>query len=90
MNRDQRQRKIDLFMKAVIKDNNDRLSTSSQVPSSPLDSLELPMQLKESMRMKANDMANDETAIVRAPGDECAWVVKSYHGKHPHYVRVSK
>ena len=77
-------------MKAVIKDNNDRPSTSSGGPSSQLDSLELPVQLKESMRMKANDLANDETAIVQAPGDECAWIVRSYHGQRPHYVRVSK
>ena len=87
MNREQRQRKIDRFMKAVIKDINDRPSTSSGAPSSPLESLELPSKLKESMRMKAHDIANDETAIVRAPGDECAWIVRSYHGKRPHYVK---
>ena len=90
MNREQHQRKIDRLMKAVIKHNSDRPSTSSRAPSSPLDSLELPLQLKESMRMKAKDLANDETAIVQAPGDECAWMVRSYHGKRPHYVRASK
>ena len=77
-------------MKAAVKHNKDRPSTSSRALSSPLDALELPLQVKESMRMKANDLANDETAIVQAPGDECAWMVRSYHGKRPHYVRVSK
>lgn len=43
MNKEQRQRKIIGFMKAVIKDSNDRPSTSSQA-ASPLDSLELPLQ----------------------------------------------
>ena len=69
MNRGQRQRKIDRFMKAVVTDNNERPSTSSLASPCPLDSLELPLQLKESMMAKANDLANDETAIVQAPGE---------------------
>ena len=90
MNREQRQRKIDRFMKTVVTDNNERPSTSSLASPCPLDSLELPSQLKESMMVKANDLANDETAIVQAPGDDSAWIVRSYHGKRPHYVKASK
>ena len=82
MNREQRQRKIDRFMKAAIKGNSDRPSASSLLDS--------PFQLKESMMMKANDLANDlandRTVIVQAPGDECTWMVR----KCPHYVKASK
>ena len=78
MSREQRQRKIDRFMKAAIKGNSDRPSASSLLDS--------PFQLKESMMMKANDLANDKTVIVQAPGDECTWMVR----KCPHYIKASK
>ena len=32
----------------------------------------------------------DETAIVQAPGDETAYIVKSTSGQKPHYVRPAK
>ena len=58
----------------------------------PLDVLTLPSQLKKSLWEKANDLLKDETAIVRAPGDgdESAWIVKSYSGKQPHFVKITK
>ena len=46
--------------------------------------------LKESMTKKANDLVHDEMAIVRAPGDEGGWIVRSSSGKRPHYVSASK
>lgn len=56
----------------------------------PLDILDIPQQLKESIWKKAQDLVADETAIVNAPGEDCAWCVKSYSNKRPHYVRKSK
>ena len=56
----------------------------------PLDALAVPQYLKESIWKKAQDLANDESAIVQAPGEECAWCVKSYSSKRPHYVKMSK
>ena len=32
----------------------------------------------------------DETAIVQAPGDKAAYIVKSVSGQKPHYVRPAK
>lgn len=86
MTTEQRQRKIDRFRKAAV--------VVDQPPHSncPLDILSLPSQLKESLWEKASDLAKDETAIVRAPGDgdESAWMVKSYSGKRPHFVKITK
>ena len=86
MTTEQRQRKIDRFMKATIQVNP---PTDSNCP---LDLLTLPSQLKKSLWEKANDLVKDETAIVRAPGDgdESAWMVKSYSGKRPHFVKITK
>ena len=88
MSTQQRQRKIDRFMKAAVQDDFDQPSDCS----CPLDVLSLPPHLKTSLWEKANDLVNDEAAIVRAPGDadECAWMVKSYSGKRPHFVKASK
>lgn len=86
MTMEQRQRKIDRFMRSTVQVNP---RTDSRCP---LDVLALPSQLKESLWEKANDLVKDETAIVRAPGDrdESAWMVKSYSGKRPHFVKITK
>ena len=84
MTTEQRQRKIDRFRKAaVVVDQPSRSNC-------PLDILSLPSQLKESLWEKASNLAKDETAIVRAPGDgdESAWMVKSYSGKRPNFVKL--
>ena len=38
---------------------------------------------------KAQDLAKDEMSIVKAPGSENAWMIKSYSNEQPHYVRLS-
>jgi hypothetical protein len=63
MTTEQRQRKIDRFRKAAV--TVDQPSHSN----CPLDISSLPSQLKESLWKNASDLAKDETAIVRAPGD---------------------
>lgn len=83
---EQRRRKIERFMKATVRDISDEQSS----PDCPLDSLAVPQHLKESIWKKAQDLVEDEAAIVKAPGEECAWCVKSYSNKRPHYVRKSK
>lgn len=87
MTTEQCQRKIDKFMKAPA-----QVDQQPSHSSCPLDILPLPSQLKESLWEKANDLAKDGMAIVRAPGDgdESAWMVKSYSGKRPHFVKVTK
>ena len=84
----QRQRKIDRMMKVNVWNNFDPSSSYT----SPLDALWLPSQLKTALWEKANNVVNDEAAIVRAPGDSdnCAWMVKSFSGKRPHFVKVGK
>ena len=75
-------------MKAAVPDDVDQACTSK----CPLDELPLSSQLKESIWDKANELVQGENAIVRAPGDgdESAWMVKSYSGKRPHYVKITK
>ena len=41
---------------------------------------------------KAQDLAtvaSDETSIVKAPGSENVWMIKSYSNKQTYYVRLS-
>lgn len=73
-------------MRATVQDD----SGSSGFSDCPLDSLAVPPHLKDSIWKKANDLVQDEGAIVQAPGDESAWCIKSYSNKRPHYVRKSK
>ena len=74
MTADQRQRKIVRFMKATVEVNSKPFSATVN----PLDILELPSSLKASMWEKTQDLSADEAAIVKAPGGENAWMVKSY------------
>ena len=46
--------------------------------------------MKKTIWSRAQSIATDETAIVAAPGDESAYVVKSLSRKRHHYVRPSK
>lgn len=39
---------------------------------------------------RVNAIVGDETAIVQAPSDETAYIVKSTSGQKPHYVRPAK
>ena len=86
MTTEQRRRKLDQFMKADL-----RIHLSpSEISNCPLDSLSLPPQVATAMWRKAEDLARDEMAIVQAPGDSNAWMVRSTSSKRPHYVRVLK
>jgi len=85
MNSDQRQRKISRFMKAAVEVS----SNASGVVANPLSTLQIPNNLKDSLWEKANDLSVDESAIVKAPGSESAWMVKSYSNDRPHYVKMS-
>ena len=76
MTTEQRKRKIDKFMKAPLQEVFNRPENSN----CPLDSLSLPPQLVASMWEKAKDLARDEMAIVQAPGDDNAWLVRSSSG----------
>ena len=87
MTTDQRRRKITSFMKAKIKCHSTPVSTSL---TCPLDVLALPKQLKEALWTKASELAEDDSSITPAPGNEEAWMVKSYSTKRPHYVRSGK
>lgn len=83
---DQRQRKISRFMKATVEAN----SKSCSATENPLDVLELPSSLKTSMWEKAQELSMDEASIVKAPGCENAWMIRSYGSERPHYVKMSK
>ena len=92
MTEKQRDNKISHFMKAEIEpgnaDSEEDISQTSQ--STPLDSLVLPPHLKKTIWMNANSIFADSAAIVQAPGDSTAYIVKSLSGQKPHYVRPSK
>lgn len=85
MSNDQRQRKISRFMKATVEND----SECSRASDNPLDVLELPSHVRKSMWEKAQDLSMNETNIVQAPGDQSAYMVKSYSNKRPHYVKMS-
>lgn len=92
MSEKQRQSKINRFMKAPIvalslvdSDNED-----AQEQVTPLDCLLLPPNMAKIIWSRANSILEDESAIVQAPGDESAYIVKSESGQKPHYVRPSK
>ena len=92
MTEKQRDNKISHFMKAEIEpgnaDSEEDISQTSQ--STPLDSLVLPPHLKKTIWMNANSIFVDSAAIVQAPGDSTAYIVKSLSGQKPHYVQPSK
>ena len=80
MSVDQRQRKISRFMKATVENDSERKRASDN----PLDVLELPSHVRKSMWEKAQDLSMDKLSIVKAPGDQSAYMVKSYSNKQPH------
>ena len=85
---DQRNRKVARFMKAPVATP---ASISASNSECPLDVITcLPKQQLHGIWSKADSLAEDESAIKSAPGDEAAWMVKSYSGKQPHYVKSGK
>ena len=56
----------------------------------PLDCLLLPPNMAKTIWSRASAIVEDEAAIVQAPGDEAAYIVKSVSGQKPHYVRPAK
>ena len=84
----QRQSKINQFMKESIAHvDSDNEDVQMQTP---LDCLLLPPNMAKTIWSQANAIVEDETAIVQAPGDEAAYIVKSVSGQKPHYVRPAK
>ena len=88
MSERQRQSKINRFMKAPIAlvshiDEDVQMQT-------PLDCLLLPPNMAKTIWSRASAIVEDEAAIVQAPGDEAAYIVKSVSGQKPHYVRPAK
>ena len=83
----QRQNKINRFMKAPIALVSHVDSDNEDVQmQTPLDCLSLPPNMAKTIWSRANAIVEDETAIVQAPGDEVAFIVKSVSGQKPHYV----
>ena len=91
MTEKQRQNKIKQFMKAPIapsRDDSDGEEIRDQ--ATPLDCLSLPPNMAKIIWSRANEILKDESAMVNAPGDEVAYVVKSVSGQKPHYMRPTK
>ena len=90
MSERQRQSKINRFMKAPIALSSHVDSDEDVQMRTPLDCLLLPSNMAKTIWSQANAIVGDETAIVQAPGDETAYIVKSTSGQKPHYVRPAK
>ena len=90
MSERQRQSKINRFMKAPIALLSRVDSDEDVQMRTPLDCLLLPSNMAKTIWSRANAIVGDETAIVQAPGDETAYIVKSTSGQKPHYVRPAK
>ena len=87
MTEKQRQNKVSRFLAAPVQANT---GDEVQDHHTPLDKLNLPSHMKNTIWSRAQSITTDKTAIVAAPGDESAYVVKSLSGQRPHYVRPSK
>ena len=85
LNFEQRQRKINRLMKASVE-----ISSSDTTTENPLHALEISNSLKVSMWEKAQDLLKDDNSIVKAPGSDTSWMVRSYSNEKPHYVQVAK
>lgn len=92
MTEKQRDNKISHFMKAKVEFGNANSwdEDTRSLQSTPLDSLDLPPHLRKTIWTNANSIFVDNTAIVQAPGDSTAYIVKSLSGQKPHYVHPSK
>ena len=56
----------------------------------PLNALKIANSLKQSMWAKAQDLTRDDNSIVKAPGSDTAYMVRSYSNERPYYVQVLK
>ena len=92
MSEKQRHNKISRFMKAPIVplSHGDSVNEDVEKQVTPLDCLSLPPNMAKTIWSRANAILEDESAIVKAPGDEAAYVVRSVSGQKPHYVRPAK
>ena len=81
----QRENKVASFMKFRV-DSFDCFREERNV--NPLCELKLPNA--STVWERANDLLDDSSAIVPAPGDPSAFMVKSNTGQQPHYVKPSK
>lgn len=91
MSERQRQGKINRFMKASIALVSHVDSDNEDVQMQTLlDCLLLPPNMAKTIWSRANAIVEDETAIVQAPGDETAYIVKSVSRQKPHYVWPAK
>ena len=73
-------------MKATVENTSEHKRASDN----PSDALELSSHVRKSMWEKPQDLSMDETSIVKDPGDQSAYMVKSYGNKQPHYVKMSQ
>ena len=65
-------------------------STVEQKGGSPLLELGLTPHTASTIWSQAQLLAENESSIVTAPGDEIAFLVKSSSGQRPHYVKSTK
>ena len=85
---DQRNRRVATFMKSPIHQQATHSNPISDCPLSVISSLS--KHHLEMLWSKAKVLAEDESAITQAPGDNPAWMVKSTSGRQPHYVKSGK
>jgi len=90
MSEKQRQSKINRFMKAPAVPLPFQDHCNEDAQTTPLDCLMLPPHMAKTIWSRATDIVEDESAIVQAPGDKSAYIVKSNSGQKPHYVRPAK
>ena len=79
MNLEQRQRKTTLFMKASVEISSS--DTTAEIPLNALETVHVG---------KAQDLTRGDNSIVKAPGSDTAYMVRSYSNERPHYVQVLK
>jgi hypothetical protein len=80
MSSKQRENKVTKFLKYTLTPNT---YSDEDDQNGPLSELNLPTHLAPTVWSRANSLVNDASAIVIAPGDSTAFMVKSINGQQP-------
>lgn len=86
----QRQAKDGQFMKHTVEEENTTKTCRSKVDINPLTGSGLPSHVANTIWNRAHSLVQEDSAIIKAPGDDTAFMVKSISGQHPDYVKTTK
>ena len=84
------QAKVGQFMTHTVEEGNATETCSSRVDINSLAGTGLPSHVANTIWKRANSLVQEDSAIIKVPGDDTAFMVKSISGQRPHYVKTTK